>query len=188
MLMALCLASLLLFTGQISTQMRQPVQSSGATCSVYSSCSMPRHFGLALLKVAGAALSMRCRRPWRGSLHAGRPARTCRTGCRVPRPTPESSGQYCASPTCAVPVGNVPPGGSALTGSSIAAAGSHRAQNVVHERRSLAGIIGRMSNVAVTFSGSLHWMQMRKRGIDGRDSSAAPPRHRACRRSSESPS
>ena len=34
MLMALCLASLLLFTGQISTHSVHPVQSSGATCSV----------------------------------------------------------------------------------------------------------------------------------------------------------
>ncbi len=34
MLMALWLASLLLFTGQTSTQTAQPVQSSGATCSV----------------------------------------------------------------------------------------------------------------------------------------------------------
>ena len=35
MLMALCLATDLLRVGQVSTQMPQPVQSSGATCRLY---------------------------------------------------------------------------------------------------------------------------------------------------------
>ena len=39
------------------------------------------------------------RRPWRGSRCAGRPGRTCRTGCRAPRPTPGFRGRCCASPT-----------------------------------------------------------------------------------------
>src|SRR5450755_4374834 len=54
MLMALCFASLLLFTGQTSTQRRQPVQSSGETCRVYFRVSSSRQRGLADLKVAGA--------------------------------------------------------------------------------------------------------------------------------------
>src|SRR5271157_84177 len=54
MLMALCFASLLLFTGHASTQSWQPVQSSGETCSVYFRVSNSRHRGLADLKVEGA--------------------------------------------------------------------------------------------------------------------------------------
>ena len=54
MLMALSLTSVLFLAGQTSTQMRQPVQSSGATCSENF---MPLNSGTrasVLLKVAGA--------------------------------------------------------------------------------------------------------------------------------------
>ena len=54
MLMALCLTSLLLLTGQTSTQSAQPVQSSGATCSVYSPAPCPSTWAWPHLNVAGA--------------------------------------------------------------------------------------------------------------------------------------
>src|SRR5664279_4283506 len=57
MLMALCFTSLLLFAGHTSTHNLQPVQSSGATCSVYFNVSNSRHLGLELLNVAGASFS-----------------------------------------------------------------------------------------------------------------------------------
>src|SRR5690348_12388675 len=57
MFMALCLASLLLFTGQTSMQSWHPVQSSGETCSVYLRDSNSRQRGLADLKVDGAPAS-----------------------------------------------------------------------------------------------------------------------------------
>ena len=70
------------------------------------------------LNVAGALVERaRRRRPSRGSRRAGRPARTCCTGCRAPDPRPGSRARCCASPTCAVPVGQVPSTGNALTGS-----------------------------------------------------------------------
>src|ERR1700722_12788379 len=57
MLMALCFTSLLLFAGQISTHNVHPVQSSGATCSVYRRVSNSRQRGLADLNVFGASES-----------------------------------------------------------------------------------------------------------------------------------
>ena len=41
----------------------------------------------------------RTRRPWRGWPRAGRPSRTCCTGCRWPRPRPGSPARCSASPT-----------------------------------------------------------------------------------------
>ncbi len=58
MLMALCFASLLLFTGQISTHNVQPVQSSGDTCNgIAHALDGLAEFGLADLKLAGASAS-----------------------------------------------------------------------------------------------------------------------------------
>ena len=59
----------------------------------------------------------RARTPWRGSPHADRRARTCRTGCRGPRPTPESRRRCRASPTGSFRSDSVPSTGNALTGS-----------------------------------------------------------------------
>ena len=52
---ALCLASLLLFTGQISTHSLQPVQSSGSDLQLVEILFHVFHFGFAVLKVAGRA-------------------------------------------------------------------------------------------------------------------------------------
>ena len=54
MLMARCLASLLLLAGQTATHSPHPVQSSGATCSVYFRSENSRHLGTAVWKPSGA--------------------------------------------------------------------------------------------------------------------------------------
>src|ERR1700687_4957598 len=56
-LMALCLASLLLLAGHISTQRAQPVQSSGETWSVYRKSWNSRQRGFSLLNDCGAFAS-----------------------------------------------------------------------------------------------------------------------------------
>src|ERR1019366_2456489 len=58
MLMALCLASLLLLAGHTATHSPQPVQSSGATCKVYFSSENSRHLGTAVWKPSGAWLTL----------------------------------------------------------------------------------------------------------------------------------
>src|SRR5215831_10663629 len=50
MLMARCLASLLLLAGQTATHNPHPVQSSGETCSVYFNSLNSRHLGVVLWK------------------------------------------------------------------------------------------------------------------------------------------
>src|SRR3974390_1174751 len=57
MLMARCLASLLLLAGHTATHSPQPVQSSGATCSVYFRSVNSFHFGGAVWKPSGAWLT-----------------------------------------------------------------------------------------------------------------------------------
>src|SRR5215469_1192975 len=54
MLIARCLASLLLLAGQTATHSPHPVQSSGATCSVYLSAENSFHFGAAVWNPSGA--------------------------------------------------------------------------------------------------------------------------------------
>ena len=56
MLMARCLASLLLLAGQTATHRPQPVQSSGETWSVYFSSENSRHLGTAVWKPSGGWL------------------------------------------------------------------------------------------------------------------------------------
>src|ERR1019366_10749389 len=102
--------------GQISTHSVHPVQSSGATCSVYSSLFMFFHFGLALLKVAGAFGSSAL------SYTLARITACGHTITHLPhwmQSCSSHTGIICAMlrfSHCAVPVGNVPPAGSALTG------------------------------------------------------------------------
>ena len=57
MLMARCFTSLLLLAGQTSTHSVQPVQSSGATCSVYFRSFMSFQRAGTALNVAGAPSS-----------------------------------------------------------------------------------------------------------------------------------
>src|SRR3974377_806111 len=57
MLMARGLASLLLLAGHTATHNPQPVQSSGATCSVYFRAVNSFHFGGAVWKPSGAWLT-----------------------------------------------------------------------------------------------------------------------------------
>ena len=74
MLMALCLASLLLLAGQTATHSAQPVQSSGATCSVYFKSLNSRHLRHRGLEAVGRVIdSSPDRKLWRGSPRAGKP-------------------------------------------------------------------------------------------------------------------
>ena len=83
MLMALSLGSLLFLAGQTSTQSAQPVQSSAATWTRVFLAGQG-----AVLVVRRLEGGRRFRpdrsghRPWCGWPRAGRPARTCCTGCR----------------------------------------------------------------------------------------------------------
>ena len=77
--------------GRPSTHRLQPVQSSGATWIVYFFPLNSAPLKSIDLKVAGRlAERVGRRRPWRGWRRAGRPARTCCTGCRSWRPRPGS--------------------------------------------------------------------------------------------------
>ncbi len=117
MLMALWLASLLLFAGQTSTHTPHPVQSSGATCSVYRSCSMPRHFALDHWNVAGA-LS-----PSSAPYTFARITACGHTITHFPHWMHNSlshTGINCAMlrfSHCELPLGKAPPAGILLTGS-----------------------------------------------------------------------
>ena len=90
---------------------------SGATWRVYFA---PLHLGALVVhgQEAGRRLGRAARpgRTWRGWRRAGRRSRTCCTGCRWPGPRPGSRARCCASPTCVVPVGQVPSTGKAETG------------------------------------------------------------------------
>ena len=109
------------------------------------------------LKVAGAPREQRPgRRPWRGSPRAGRPARTCRTGCRCFGSQTGISSAMLRFSHCVVPVGQVPSTGKALTGSrsplpAIITAG-HPLDEVrrLGRRRSAGG-----ARVAVAVAGTL---------------------------------
>src|SRR5208337_401314 len=117
MLIALCFTSLLLLAGQTSTHNLQPVQSSGATCSVYFSVSNSRQRGFEDLKVSGASFSSE------ESYTLARITAWGQTNTHLPHWMHKSSSQTGISLAMlrfshmAVPVGKVPSMGIALTGS-----------------------------------------------------------------------
>src|SRR5271165_6128337 len=111
MLMARCLASLLLLAGQTATQSPQPVQSSGATCSVYFRSVNSRHLGAAVWKPSGAWLMAL------GSYTLARMTACGQTITHLPHWMQRSLSQAGMNwamlrfSHCAVPVGNAPPAG-----------------------------------------------------------------------------
>ncbi len=119
MLIALCLTAVLLRDGQTSTQMPQPVQSSGATCRLYirpaSEGVSLRAYGTAL-NVAGARFI------WSAGNAVMRIAACGQTSGQMPHCVQTASSQIGISwamlrfSHCVVPVGNVPSTGSADTG------------------------------------------------------------------------
>ena len=188
MLIACSRVSLLFLTGQISTQSR----AAGAIVG--------RHLeGVALLGQTRPSsapdatstrparpASRRARRPWRESPRAGRPARTCRTGCRCRRPRPGTSVASARFSHWAVPVGYVPSTGNALTGSASPCPSIRRAVTVADERRASAGTAGRRSIRLVAAAGIVTSCEMRQARGRRRRSSSAPPPRRGDRRSSRS--
>ena len=111
------------------------------------------------------------RRPWRGWRRAGRPSRTCCTGCRWSGPRPGSRWRCCASPTAPCRSGQVPSTGKALTGSwSPLLASMTRGHVLARTRaprrtRSAAscGVAGRPR------PGTLTSCRLRQRLVDGRE-------------------
>ena len=116
--MALWLESVLLLAGQTSTHTPQPVQSSGATWIVSRCPGSSRDRNSLWRKSTGAAVD----RGGREDLHPDRRVRADHRALAAVDadrrdPRSGSSGRSPASRTCAVPVGNVPSTGRALTGS-----------------------------------------------------------------------
>src|SRR5579885_2978463 len=115
MLMARCLTSLLLLAGQTCTHRVQPVQSSGATCSVYFMILKSFHRAAVDLKAAGAP--SRCC----GSYTFARMTECGHTSTHLPHWMQSSSSQTGISSAmlrfshCAVALGKVPSMGIALT-------------------------------------------------------------------------
>ncbi len=117
MLMALRRVSLLFLAGHTSTHSVQPVQSSGATCSVYfSSLNSFQRAGV-LLKVSGASAR------YFSSYTLARMTACGQTSTHLPHWMQTFSSHTGISSEmlrfshCAVPVGNVPSIGILLTGS-----------------------------------------------------------------------
>src|ERR1700729_2701737 len=114
---------------------------------------MPFHFGLALLKVVGALAA---------SVESYTFARITACGhtiTHLPHWMQRSSshtGISCAIfrfSHCEVPVGKVPPGGNALTGSRSPRPAAISPRTLYTNAGAPSGSIGKMSNVAHAFSG-----------------------------------
>ncbi len=158
MLIALCLTSVLLRDGQTSTQMPQPVQSSGATCRLYI---MPASEGVSLreygtaLNVAGA----RCISSGRNAVI--RIAACGQTSGQIAHCVQIVSSQIGISwamlrfSHCVVPVGNVPSTGIADTGSRSPLPSSIIAVTRWTKSGAAFGTIGRRVNVESARPGTL---------------------------------
>ena len=184
MLMALCLASLLSLAGQTSTQRAQPVQSSGATWSVYLSLPKSFHLCSADLKRLGAAASrsLGVDLGADGGVRADQHALVALDAER-PRPRREFPGRCCASPTARCRwEGAVD--GKAADRQIVAVAGDHGRQTFCTKSGAWAGTGGGSSTLAGGLGRNLDSIEIGQ-GADRPPRSSSAPRLRpSCRRSS----
>ncbi len=150
-LMLLRLTSLLSWAGQAVTHRPQPVQSSGATCTV---SDMPGTSRLRNDFVFSTSASAAANAP--GSYTFMRMAACGQTIAHLPQSMHRSASQIGISvatvrfSTHAVPVGNVPSGGMALTGSRSPSPASMRAVTRCTNSVTSPVTVGRRCFVAVT--------------------------------------
>src|ERR1035437_3588699 len=155
MLMARCFTSLLLLAGQTSTHRVQPVQSSGATCSVYLRSFISFQRAGTDLNVDGApARSL-------SSYTLARITLCGQTSTHLPHWMQSASSHTGISMAilrfshCAVAMGKVPSMGMALTGRSSPLPAMIWASTSLTKAGAAAGTGGRRSNEEETLSGTL---------------------------------
>ncbi len=132
MLIALRFGEALSFTGQTCTQSVQPVQSSGATWSVYFFPAKSCERKSADLNVAARRRAARRRRIFGRMQACGRRARTCCTGCRSTRSRPNFLRDVALLPFR----GAGRPGAidrEGAHGQQVALAGEHHSGDALHE-------------------------------------------------------
>ena len=172
MLMALCLTIVLLRDGHTSTQMPQPVQSSGATCRLYRSPSS----GPPSLRAHGTALNVAgARFISSGENTAMRIAACGQSSTQIAHWVQTSASQIGISSAmlrfshCVVPVGNVPSTGSARDRQQVAFAVEHHRRDALDEVRRGLRHHRPPRERRVGDAGHLDLRQRGERGVHGRE-------------------